>query len=34
MSASCDVIVIFPIYDQFWAIQKPDSDVMGKLLLG
>ena len=25
MSANCDVIVIFPIYDQFGAIQKPDS---------
>ena len=25
MSANCDVIVIFPIYGQFWAIQKPDS---------
>ena len=25
MSASCDVIVIFPIYGQFGAIQKLDS---------
>ena len=25
MSANCDIIVIFPIYDQFGAIQKPDS---------
>ena len=25
MSANCDVIVIFPIYGQFGAIQKPDS---------
>ena len=25
MSANCDVIVIFPIYDQFGAIWKPDS---------
>ena len=25
MSANCDVIIIFPIYDQFGAIQKPDS---------
>ena len=25
MSANCDVIVIFLIYDQFGAIQKPDS---------
>ena len=25
MSANCDVIVIFPIYDQFRAIQKTDS---------
>ena len=25
MSASCDVIVIFPIYGQFGAIRKPDS---------
>ena len=25
MSANCDVIVIFPIYDQFGAIRKPDS---------
>ena len=25
MSASCDVIVIFSIYDQFGAIRKPDS---------
>ena len=23
-SASCDVIVIFPIYSQFGAIRKPD----------
>ena len=25
MSANCDVIVIFPIYGQFGAIQKLDS---------
>ena len=25
MSKNCDVIVIFPIYGQFGAIQKPDS---------
>ena len=25
MSANCDVIVIFPIYGQFGAKQKPDS---------
>ena len=25
MSASCDVIVIFPIFDQFEAIWKTDS---------
>ena len=25
MSANCNVIVIFPIYDQFGSIQKPDS---------
>ena len=25
MSEICDVIVIFPIYDQFGAIWKPDS---------
>ena len=25
ISGYCDVIVIFPIYDQFGAIQKPDS---------
>ena len=25
MSANCDVIVFFPIYDQFTAIQKPNS---------
>ena len=25
MSANCDVIVIFPIYSQFWATQKLDS---------
>ena len=25
MSANCDVIVVFPIYDQFGAIWKPDS---------
>ena len=23
---NCDVIVIFPIYGQFGAIQKPDSE--------
>ena len=25
MSGICDVIVIFPIYDQFGAARKPDS---------
>ena len=25
MSGNCDVIVIFPIYVQFGAIQKPDK---------
>ena len=25
MSANCDVTVIFPIYGQFGAIQKPNS---------
>ena len=25
MSANCDLIVIFPIYGQFGAIQKQDS---------
>ena len=25
MTANCDVIVIFPIYDQFGTIRKPDS---------
>ena len=25
MSENCDVIVIFPIFGQFGAIQKPDS---------
>ena len=25
MSANCDVIFIFSIYDQFGAIRKPDS---------
>ena len=25
MSANCGVIVIFPIYGQFGAIEKPDS---------
>ena len=25
MSANCDAIVIFPIYDQFGTIRKPDS---------
>ena len=28
MSANCDVIVIFPIYGQLGAIQKPDSEHM------
>ena len=28
MSANCDVIVIFPIYGQSGAIQKPDSGHM------
>ena len=27
-SGSCDVIVIFPIYSQFGAIQKPDPEHM------
>ena len=26
MLANCDVIVIFPIYDQFGAIRQPDSE--------
>ena len=26
MSTNCDFIVIFPIYGQFGAIWKPDSD--------
>ena len=26
MSENCDVIVIFPIYGQFGAIHKPDSE--------
>ena len=25
MSTNCDVIVVFPIYDQSGAIRKPDS---------
>ena len=25
MLENCDVIIIFPIYDQFGAIRKPDS---------
>ena len=25
MAYNCDVIVIFPIFDQFGAIRKPDS---------
>ena len=28
MSPNCDVIVFFPIYDQFAAIRKPDSGRM------
>ena len=28
MSSNCDVIVIFSIYNQFGAIQKPDSGGM------
>ena len=28
MSENCDVIVIFPIFDQFGAIPKPDSRCM------
>ena len=28
MLANCDVIFIFPIYGQFGAIQKPDSERM------
>ena len=26
MSTNCDVIVIFPFYGQFGAMQKPDSE--------
>ena len=26
MSANCNAIVIFPIYGQFGAIKKPDSE--------
>ena len=26
MLENCEVIVIFPIYDQFGTIQKPDSE--------
>ena len=28
MSTNCDVIAIFPIYGQFGAMQKPDSEWM------
>ena len=28
MLGNCDIIVIFPIYGQFGAIQKPDSGRM------
>ena len=28
MSANCDAIIIFPIYDQLGAIRKPDSVCM------
>ena len=28
MSTNCDVIVLFPIYDQFAALRKPDSGCM------
>ena len=28
MSANCDAIVFFPIYDQFAALRKPDSGRM------
>ena len=28
MSANCDVIIVFPIYGQFGAIRKPDSERM------
>ena len=28
MSTNCDFIVIFPIYDQFGAMKKPDSEWM------
>ena len=28
ITANCGAIVIFPIYDQFGAIQKPDSGGM------
>ena len=28
MSTNCDVTVIFPIYGQFEAMQKPDSEWM------
>ena len=27
MSTNCDVIAIFPIFGQFGAMRKPDSDV-------
>ena len=26
MSENCDIIVIFPVYGQFEAIRKPDSE--------
>ena len=28
MSKNCDIILIFPIYDQFAAIRKPESGRM------
>ena len=28
MSGNCDVVVFFPIYDQFAGIRKPDSERM------
>ena len=28
MSANCDIIIAFPIYGEFGAIRKPDSQCM------
>ena len=33
MSANCDVNFFFQIYDQFWAIQEPDSAKLTFLLI-